>query len=169
VGIAAAQPGGPPNGDELAFIAHQMEAPLAGNVGRFLVDVHLDPARPQAGRVRIVIDTASVSGGSRDADTLLRGVDFFDVARFPQAVFESSGIHALEGGRLEARGTLSIKGHSAPLALVFRARPDAGGTWFEGDGEVSRLALGIGEGQWSDTSTLDDSVTIHFRVHAANP
>jgi polyisoprenoid-binding protein YceI len=163
-GPSAAQAGGEP-GNHLEFIARQSEAPLTIEVRAFTPEIRLEPAKPQDGRVRIVVDTASASAGSRDADRMLRGAEFFDVAHHPQAVFASDRIRALGGGRFEAAGTLELKGHSGAVKLVFSAIPQAGGgNSFEGEGEVSRLAFGIGEGQWADTSTVDDAVTIRFRV-----
>jgi len=155
-----------PAGDSLEFVATQAEAPLIGRIRSFANEIRLDPAHPQDGKVRIRIDLATVDAGSRDADDLLRSPEFFDIDRSPQALYESQAIRALDGGRFEAAGTFTIKGTSRPLTLAFRDRPDgSGGHWFEGGGSVSRLAYNIGNGQWKDTSTLDDAVEIRFRVH----
>jgi polyisoprenoid-binding protein YceI len=153
--------------NRLGFVARQSELDLRGSFRRFSADVDLDPGRLQQGRVRVTIDPASVDAGSGDADSLLRSAAFFDVERFPQAAFESTSIVAGEGGGFLARGPLTMKGHRATVVVAFTARRDAAGVRYEGATRISRLAFGIGEGQWSDTSTLDDDVLIEFTLHVA--
>lgn len=164
--VSAAVSGGAQTG-RLGFVARQSEVELHGTFERFSADVDFDPARPEAGRIRVAIDPASVDAGSGDADALLRSAAFFDVQRFPGATFESTSIAAGEGGRLVASGPLTLKGRSANVAVAFTARREGTAVWYEGGAKISRLAYGIGEGQWSDTGTLDDDVLIEFRLRIA--
>jgi polyisoprenoid-binding protein YceI len=152
--------------DALRFIAHQADVPLNGHFRDFKADVSLDPAHPQSGSVRVTIDLASIAtAGGADADNMLRSHDFFDVAHFPTATFASSQIAAIGPGKFQANGTLTLKGQSHPLVLNFEAQTDPGGTWYRGKAPLLRLAYGVGLGEWSDTSTLDDEVQLDFAVH----
>lgn len=150
---------------QVRFVATQSDVPLDGSFKRFSVDVDFDPARPQAGRIKVAIELASVDAGGSDANDLLKNRDFFDVGRFPGAAFESTSIQATGNGAFKATGRFTLKGHSADLAFPFAARPDGTGTWFEGSFPISRLAYRVGEGEWSDVSTLADEVQIKFKVH----
>jgi polyisoprenoid-binding protein YceI len=151
-------------GAELKFVASQSDVPFAGNFRKFSADVDFDPAKPVSGKVNIVIDLGSVDTGSADADAMLRGKDFFDAARFPQATFTSTAIAAESAGRFRAIGQFTLKGRSLALAVPFAARPEAAGTWFEGSVPVARLAYKVGEGEWADTGTLADQVLITFKL-----
>jgi len=168
---AALVPAGAPGAEaaadarHLEFIAHQSDVPLTLVAREFTPQVKFDPAHPADAKVRVLVDLKGVDGGGSDADRLLRGRDFFDVARYPQAAWEATEVRSLGGGRFEARGTLALKGHSAPVNLQLKVGvPGAGLLSIEGEGEISRLAFGIGEGSWSDTSTVDDKVTVKFRL-----
>jgi polyisoprenoid-binding protein YceI len=149
---------------EIGFTASQAEVPIAGAFKRFSADVDFDPAQPAAGKVSIVIDTASVDTGSADADMLLQGPDFFDVARFPSASFTSTAIVADAAGGFRASGELTLKGRSLPLVVPFSARRDGDALRFEGSVSLSRLAYQVGSGEWSDTGTLADPVLIRFKL-----
>lgn len=151
-------------GAELKFVASQSEVPVPGEFKRFSADVTFDPAQLASAKVAIVIDVASVSTGSGDADAMLKSKDFFDAADFPRATFTSTSIAADGSGKFTASGPFELKGLKRPLAVPFTVRPDGDGFWFEGSVPVSRLAYKVGEGEWSDTGTLADRVLIEFKL-----
>jgi polyisoprenoid-binding protein YceI len=45
----------------------------------------------------------------------LRSPDFFDAERYPRITFDSSAVRVGDGGELEVRGELELKGHKRPL------------------------------------------------------
>ncbi|HYA65585.1 MAG TPA: YceI family protein [Burkholderiaceae bacterium] len=150
---------------QVKFIAQQSGAALEGSFHRFSADVDLDPLHPQGARIKVAIDLASVDAGGTDANNLLKGPDFFDVTRFPSATFVASSVVATGPGTYQATGPFTLKGRTAQLVIAFASRTDETGQWFEGNAPISRLAFGVGQGQWSDVSTLDDEVQIQFKVH----
>jgi len=152
---------------ELGFIARQSDVALEGNFRRFVADVQFDPAHPQDGRVRIDIDLASVDAGGPDADGLIGGKDFFDVAHFPGARFVASKITPVADGSYLATGPFTLKGTSVEIAIPFTVQQEASGLRFEGSATISRAAFHVGEGQWSDPTTLDDAVQIRFYLNVA--
>jgi polyisoprenoid-binding protein YceI len=155
------------NASKVRFIARQSDVAVEGAFARFSADVDFDPARPQAGKVHVAIDLASTDAGSGDANRLIQGKEFFDVARFPGATFDATTIAANGQGGFVARGPFTLKGHTQELVLPFTVRTDGAGTWLEGGAPLSRLAYHVGEGQWTDTSTLDDEVRIEFKLRLA--
>ncbi len=149
-------------GDHIGFTATQVDVPLSGEFRKFAADVDFDPAKPEAGKVDVVIDLGSVTTGSTDADQLLKGPDFFDVAHFPQATFVSQAITAADAGHFQARGALTLKGRSSGLLVPFSVRPEGNDLRIEGSVPISRLAYHVGEGEWLDVGTLADRVEIRF-------
>jgi polyisoprenoid-binding protein YceI len=149
----------------LSFTATQMDVPLGGEFHKFVADVHFDPAAPAKAKVDIEVDLDSVDTGSSDGDKLLKGPGFFDVARFPRASFVATDVTSSAPGKYVARGRLTLKGRSAPLNVPFATRSDSVGTWIQGALPISRLAYGVGDGEWSDTGTLSDEVRVSFSIH----
>jgi len=150
---------------QVSFLAKQSEVPLEGRFAQFAADIDFDPAHPQAGHVKVSIDLSSVDAGGADANNLLKSKEFLDVAGAPSASFVSTALSAQGAGGFQAAGTFTLKGHAANLVIPFVARSDATGLWVEGSAPISRLAFKVGEGQWGDTSLLDDEVQIRFKVH----
>jgi polyisoprenoid-binding protein YceI len=149
---------------ELKFVATQAEVPISGRFTSVKADIGFDPARPSPGSVRIIIDTGSVATGSADADTLLKGQDFFDSAHFPQATFISNSIAAQGAAKLTANGRFTLKGHESSMVISLASRQEDTGWRLEGSVPVSRLAFEVGKGEWADTGTLADTVVISFRL-----
>ncbi len=146
------------------FTATQQSTPLEGSFAGFRIAVTFDPANPAGGAVHAQVETGSVDGGAAQANALLRSADFFDSARFPVAAFDASGFQPLGPGRYQAQGSLALKGRRVAMPLVFAVAAVPQGRWFDGSFELSRLDYGIGQGEWTDTATLDDRVTVRFHV-----
>jgi len=69
------------------------------------------------GMLKVEIDPASISSGSSVLDAELRSDEFFDVAKFPTAVYNGSRIR-FDGDRpVEVIGTLTFHGVTRPLNL----------------------------------------------------
>jgi len=163
IGAAGTRARAPDTGD-IQFTAAQAGTPLRGSFEDFTARVEFDPLHPQSGAVHVQVSVASVSAGSREADALLRSAGFFDAAQFPQASFDAAHFVAQTDGQYLARGSFVLKGHAMEMPVTFAVASDARGRWFNGSFSISRLQFGVGQGEWSDTSTLDDRVEIAFRV-----
>lgn len=153
------------NRSRILFTATQMDVSLDGSFARFTADVDFDPAKPESGKVDLVITVASVATGSAEADDLLKAKEFFDAAHFPQATFTSRSIAATGAGQFRALGELTLKGRHAAISVPFSVRPEGGGLRLDGSVPVSRLAYRVGEGQWADPGTLVDQVQIRFSLY----
>jgi polyisoprenoid-binding protein YceI len=153
--------------DDIQFIAHQADVEVQGHFSRFSADVQFDPRQVQRARVDVDIDAASVDAGGGDTNALLNGPAFFDSARFPHAHFHATTISAGPSGHFRATGPMTIKGRTIDTTFEFSSGHSGNANWVEGGGTVSRLAFQVGEGQWADTSTVDDAVQIRFRLGLA--
>ncbi|HQR53564.1 MAG TPA: YceI family protein [Burkholderiales bacterium] len=151
----------------IGFTFRQMNVPVEGQFPRFSASMAFDAATPEASRVEIEVDLASIDTGSTDGDTEVKRKLWFNVASFPKAKFTSTAIKPLGGNRYEVAGTLGIKGRSRDLKFPVTLKPEAGGTLIEGGFPLLRLQFGIGEAQWSDTETVADEVQVRFRIFAS--
>lgn len=149
---------------KIQFTASQSEVAVDGEFQKFAADVDFSLAKPDAGKVDFAVDVTSVKTGSSDADDLLKDKEFFDARQFPRASFTSKIIGTTGNGQFQARGTFTLKGHSAELVIPFTARPESTGLRIEGHFPVSRRAYQVGIGQWADTGLLADEVQIRFSL-----
>jgi polyisoprenoid-binding protein YceI len=88
-----------PAQSEITFQVKQSGVPIDGRFRSFDAQLALDPKAPQGGSVTIGIDTASATVGFAESDAELPRAPWFDSAKFPRAVFRSSAITGLGGGR----------------------------------------------------------------------
>ncbi len=155
-----------PERSRIAFISKQMGVPVDGAFRRFQAQLAFDPAKPEAGKVNLTLDLASVDAGYKEANDEVVGKNWFNVKVFPSATFTSSGVRALGNNRYEARGTLTIKGKAREVAAPFSVRTDKGTATFDGGFTLKRLEYGIGDGSWGDPSVVADEVQIKFSIVA---
>jgi len=76
----------------------------------------------------VTIDTFSVSTQFTERDDDLRGPDFFDVRKFPTMKYQGHGIRQTSGGQWSMNGTLTIRGISKVVPIIFTFKglfPDA--------------------------------------------
>jgi polyisoprenoid-binding protein YceI len=156
-----------PAQSELGFVMRQMGVPVEGRFRQFDAQVAFDPAQPASSKVSFKVDIASITMGSREVDVELPKPVWFNTARFPQALFESSAIKGLGGGKFEVAGRLTVKGLTTnvvvPVALTQPNGP-GGVTLATGTFPIKRLTFKIGENEWADTSMVADDVQVRFKL-----
>ena len=151
-------------GSEIAFVTRQMGVPVEGRFGKFSAQIALDPKKPESGRVAFTIDTGSARFGAAETDAEVPKPVWLNVARFPQASFQSSAIKALGGGRFEVAGQLTIKGATQPVVVPVQVTQSGAGSTASGSFTIKRLAFKVGEGEWADTSMVADDVQVRFKL-----
>lgn len=147
------------------------EVDLTGVAG----DIVFNPADLQASRVKIVIDLGKISAGYDALVETLVSAAWFDVPKFPSAVFSSQAITKRQDGQFAAAGTLTLKGVAKPVTLVFavenrgaaQGKPNVERAVAKGETVIDRTAFTIGEDAWGKSVAHDVRVT--FTVTADRP
>ena len=75
-------------------------------------------ANPNASKVEVTIDTASVDSNHAERDKHLRDEEFLDVEQFPEARFVSTSYRDLGDGKGELQGELTLHGVTRPLSIA---------------------------------------------------
>lgn len=150
-------------GSTLGFSTAYQGETFVGKLPGFVTRLHFDPARLADARLDVDIPLAGVSIDNPDGDETLKSGDFFNIAKFPRARYSASRFRALGGNRYAADGTLALRGVSKPVTLDFTFTPGANAV-LSGSAKVKRLEFGVGGGEWADTDTLPNQVTITTRV-----
>lgn len=88
-----------------------------GRFNDFAGTFNYDEKRPQETRVAVTIDAASIDTNHAERDKHLRSPDFFDVKRFPEAKFVSTGYKPLDMDKGELTGNLTLRGVTRPVTI----------------------------------------------------
>ena len=146
------------------FEAKQMGVPLKGHFKKFDAKIAFDAAKPETSKIHFSIDTGSATMGAKETDAELPKADWFNVAKFPQATFDSSAVKALGGGKFQVDGTLTVKGNAQKVSLPVTLTQSGATTTATGTLPLKRLTFKIGDGDWKDTSMVADEVTVQFKL-----
>jgi polyisoprenoid-binding protein YceI len=153
-----------PGQSEIAFTSRQMGVPVDGVFRKFDAQVSFDPRQPQASKITLAIDLASVSLGVAETEAELAKPDWFATRQFPQASFQSTAVTALARGRYEIAGKLAIKGAARDVVVPVALTQANGRTTATGTFVIKRLDFRIGDGEWSDTSMVANDVQVKFKL-----
>lgn len=106
--------------------------------GRF----SFDPANPEAGSVQVKIRTTSVDTNFAERDKHLRGGDFLNVGKFPEATFESTAVKSTGEGTMDITGNLTLNGVTRPVTIAAKLIGEGADPWgghragFEGTARI---------------------------------
>jgi polyisoprenoid-binding protein YceI len=90
---------------------------LEGHIGRFDGQFVFDEEKPANNRVQVTMDMRSLDTRHAERDKHLKGADFFDVEKYPQARFVSTAWEDLGNGKARLKGTLSLRGVEKDVVL----------------------------------------------------
>ncbi|MDQ6970285.1 MAG: YceI family protein [Mariprofundus sp.] len=83
---------------------------LMGDFNRFNGSYSYDEKNPANNSVKVEIDVASLFSNHAERDKHLRSADFFDVAKYPKALFVSTSYEDKGNGRGLLHGDFSLRG-----------------------------------------------------------
>jgi len=152
-----------PARSEIGFSARQMGVSVDGRFTRYSAQVKFNPAKPEEATLTIAIELGSAVFGSPETEAEVAKPDWFDIKRFPQAVFRSTTARAIGPGRYEVVGDLAIKGATQHLKIPVNYATAGDESVASGSFQLNRLDYGIGDHQWRDTTLVANEVQVRFR------
>ncbi|MDX2141831.1 MAG: YceI family protein [Rhodospirillaceae bacterium] len=99
------------------FVPHEGLSQFLGQFHTFDGEIEFDPAKPEAGRVTVTIDAASVDMDHQELNERLRGKDFFRVNEFPTLTFNSTSVVRTGEKTGKLTGNLTLMGITKPVTL----------------------------------------------------
>lgn len=148
----------------LEFTATFERTAAPGAFRQFDTRLRFEAERPAEGSLEVTVAVNSADMNSADVNKAIGGAEWFDSARFPQAVFQSSDIRRLDANRYLARGKLSLKGVQQQIEVPFTWTQNSEAARMEGELVVKRGAFGIGTGEWAATNVIGPDVKIRIDV-----
>lgn len=152
------------SGSRLEFVASLENAAAQGVFREFDARMRFDPGGLAGSRIDVAVNVASADMSSAQVNQAVRGAEWFDFARFPQAEFHATEIRRADAGGYVARGMLSLKGVRQPVEVPFVWTESGAAAVAEGELTLKRGAFGIGTGEWAATDVVGADVKVKFRV-----
>lgn len=133
----------------------------------------LDAREPARSWLTVVVHTGSIDTGYARRDSSLRSADFFDAARHPLMIFESTSIDLVDQHAGIISGNLNFLGVTRPLRLTFEVNaPRQVGSLPNAIPLVNIRASGIlRRSEWGMTAlipAISDEVFLEIRADVAN-
>ncbi len=155
-----------PENSKIEFVGSKVTGSHNGSFGKFSGSLdHL--GQPEKSRVTITIDLDSLTADDPKLTAHLKTADFFDVAKYPQATFQSTEIKA--GGDKGATHTITgnLQLHGVTKSITFPATiavtPDA--ITVDSTFSINRKDFGINYAGATD-NLIRDEVVLKLHVRA---
>ncbi len=98
-------------------ISHLGYSWLLGRFNDFDGHFSYDEKKPNEAKIEVTINTKSVDSNHAERDKHLRGSDFLDVAKFPQAKFISTGYKEGTDGNAKLMGKFTLHGVTKDIVI----------------------------------------------------
>jgi polyisoprenoid-binding protein YceI len=130
-------------------VRHLMVSKVRGSFKAYEVDLAFDPKNPEAGKVDVSVDVASIDTKEEKRDGHLKSADFFDVEKYPRMTFKSARVEVKDASNYLVHGDLSIHGVTKPVTLDVEFAGEAKDPWgnskagFSAHTSISRKDFGL--------------------------
>ena len=150
----------------IRFTGDQAGAQFQGVWPSWEADIRFSGRNLAASSAIVAINTGEADTQDAERDDTLVGSEWFDAKNFPQAQYLASSFSSREDGAYAAQGELIIKGVATPAVLNFSVQAQGDRRVLTGEARLDRIALGVGTGEWLDTSWVGREVRVDVRVEA---
>lgn len=155
----------------ISFQASVYGKKFTGEFSDFDGSIIFNPDDLSSSSADITINVNSVDSDDEERDAQMLGEEWFAIAEYPQARFQTTSFEGKGDGQYLAHGNLTIKGITMPVDLAFGLdimQQDDGPSkaMMSGDLTVNRLDFGLGEGRWEDGNMVGLTVDILIQMAA---
>lgn len=160
---------------ETAFTVRHLISKVRGRFADFDGTIDFDPSNPEASKVAVTIQAASIDTSTPDRDAHLRSADFFDIERFPTLRFTSTAVTARGADQFVVTGDFTIRDVTKRIEVPATYLGVATDPWgnqkvaFEAEFTINRKDFGLNWNAALETGgfLVGDEVTIALSVQAA--
>lgn len=125
-------------------IKHLGYSVLTGRFDTFSGDFSYDPAKPEASKINVTIDTNSVNSNHAERDKHLRSKDFLNVEKFPKSTFVSKKVVVgKDKDSFDLVGDFTLNGVTKSITIAAKKVGEGKDPWggyragFEGSTEIA--------------------------------
>ena len=151
---------------KIEFIGSKVTGSHNGSFQKFSGEIDYT-GDPTTSRVSFTVDTNSITADDPKLTEHLKTADFFDVAKYPQAKFESTAIKAGgdKGASHTVTGNLTLHGVTKSITFPATITAAADGIKVNSDFSINRKDFGINYAGAADNLIRDD-VVMKLTIHA---
>ena len=148
----------------IQFTAEQAGAPFNGVFSSWHADIQFDSDHLDNSVALVTIELCSVDTNDADRDETLAQAEWFagGTAQFQASEFTRNEA----GGYTAINATLAFAGQAHPIEFTFSLQSFEDKIVLTGHVRLDRLALGVGTGDWIDTTWVGGFVEVDIRVEA---
>jgi cytochrome b561 len=139
--------------------------PFQGAFTGWRAFIGFDPANLDGGKAIVEIDTGCAATGDRFQESTLKQGEWFNVAAFPMARFETDRIRARDGG-YDAEGALVVKGKTVPAKFDFTLSIDGAKAVMAGKLVLRRKDLDLGQISDPGADWVSEDIPVEIAVTA---
>ena len=155
-------------------VRHLVIAKVRGQFSRWTGALEAPGSDFARGSLDVVIDASSIDTGVADRDAHLRSADFFEVERYPEITFKSTGVTQTSPDRLHVAGALTIKGVTRDVVLDVEVLGQAKDPWgneraaFSATASIDRREFGLTWNQVLETGgvMVGERIDIAIEIEA---
>lgn len=151
----------------IRFIAEQAGAEFKSEWTDWQAVMRFDAANLGASSFDVAISADSVETMDKERNETLMDGEWFDGVNFPQIFYRAKVFASLPNGNFSAKGEMQVKEVVAPVELIFSVQQDGNRLILQGKATLDRIALGVGTGDWEDTTWVGQFVEVEVRVEAS--
>lgn len=148
----------------IAFSGSHAGKAFKGTFERWQADIAFDPSDLQGSKARVIVELASARTGDITYDKTLPSGDWFDIAKTPSGIFETTAFKSLGTDKFEADGMLDIRGFKVPVKLAFEWKASGDTAKLAGKTMLKRLDFGIGKGSDAPGEWVSLDVPVEISV-----
>ncbi len=132
---------------------------LFGAFQDWRAEIAFDPERPEACRVRVEVDVASLAFPDDMASSSAAEPEWLAAAAYPVAVFEGEGFSRSAPGEWAVHGELTLKGETRPLDLKVSIAT-------EGESAEARVGATLIRSDFGVGAPVEEMVGLDVRLDA---
>ncbi len=148
---------------------YQNKSSINGNFKKFLGKIFFDQLLPTYSFIEFEVDTNSIELSFNEAIEAVKNNIWLDSTKYPKAFFRSTSVAKISDKKFSLSGILTIKGISKNISTTFNLQEISPRELIaEGDFIINRLDFGIGNNKDNQSKSIDQSVTIRFKIAGEN-
>ncbi|HKC66938.1 MAG TPA: YceI family protein [Bacteroidia bacterium] len=131
-----------------------------GKFGNVMGTIQFDPAKTSGNKIEASIDANTINTNNSTRDGHLKKEEYFSVDKFPKISMSTSTITKETDGKFKGLFTLTIKGISKIVPVLFMVTEQGEKEKFTGSFTINRLDYTIG----SSSFILSDNLTVYIDI-----
>jgi polyisoprenoid-binding protein YceI len=154
----------------VGFTISHLFTSVQGRFDEFEGSITFDPDAPKSTAVSATVVASSINTNNAKRDKHLRSADFFDVEKFPELTFTSTGVANWSGKGGELRGDLTIHGVTKPVVFKIKYLGEGKDPWgnvragFSGSLTINRKDYGLAWNQALETGGYLVGEEVEIRI-----